>query len=118
MKTIKPIFLFLIIFSFISSVTLKHFKPVKFVNKTNSDTLIFPGEKHFKNMKMLTHDGMNAEAYFSFDGKRIIFQGIRDSYPCDQIYMMNIDGSDLHRISNGKGRTASRIRDHQENKST
>jgi len=79
--------------------------PINPVNITGVDTLIFPGEKHFKNMYMLTHDGINAEAYFSFDTKRIIFQGIRDGFKCDQIFMMNIDGSDYHLISNGKGRT-------------
>ncbi len=74
--------------------------------KPDGDTLIFPGEKHFKNMRMLTAEGNdNAEAYFSFDGSKIIFQSTRPPYQCDQIYMMNVDGSDLHLISGDKGRT-------------
>ncbi|HMT12397.1 MAG TPA: hypothetical protein PKA39_12335, partial [Ignavibacteria bacterium] len=35
--------------------------------KSEADTLIIEGEKHFKNLKMLTNGGENAEAYFSFD---------------------------------------------------
>lgn len=70
-----------------------------------SRSFILPGEKHFRNMKMLTNGGENAEAYFSFDDKKLIFQSTRNGYPCDQIYIMNIDGSDVRRVSNGKGRT-------------
>ncbi len=69
------------------------------------DTLIFPGESHFRNMKMLTNGGENAEAYFSYDVTKLIFQSTRDGYKCDQIYIMNIDGSDVHMVNNGKGRT-------------
>ncbi len=71
----------------------------------NSDTLIYPQEKHFKNMQMLTNGGENAEAYFSFDGTKIIFQSTRPPYDCDQIFTMNIDGSDLKLVSTGTGRT-------------
>lgn len=70
-----------------------------------SDTLVFPGEKYFKNLKMLTNGGENAEAYFSFDGTRIIFQSTREPYGCDQIFMMNLDGSGVKLLSTGKGRT-------------
>ncbi len=63
------------------------------------------GEKHFKNIKQLTFGGENAEAYFSFDGKKLIFQSKRDDLKCDQIFTMNVDGSGLKMISNGEGRT-------------
>jgi TolB protein len=63
------------------------------------------GEKHLKNIRQLTFGGENAEAYFSFDGKKLIFQSKRDGRACDQIYSMNIDGSDVHMVSNGEGRT-------------
>ncbi|HHQ48618.1 MAG TPA: hypothetical protein ENK19_07010, partial [Acidobacteria bacterium] len=33
-----------------------------------------PRETHFSRLHMLTDGGENAEAYFSFDGKRLIFQ--------------------------------------------
>jgi TolB protein len=57
------------------------------------------------NIRQLTFGGQNAEAYFSPDGKRLVFQATRDGGQCDQIYVMNVDGSGLRRISNGQGRT-------------
>jgi TolB protein len=63
-----------------------------------------PGERHLRNIKQLTNGDENAEAYFSFDGKRLSFQSTRGR-ACDQIYTMNIDGTDVRRISNGEGRT-------------
>ena len=62
-------------------------------------------ERHLRNIRQLTFGGENAEAYFSPDGTRLIFQSTRDGYPCDQIYTMKIDGTDLHRVSTGTGRT-------------
>lgn len=63
------------------------------------------GERHLANIKQLTFGGENAEAYFSFDGKQLIFQSKRDGHGCDRIYSMNIDGSATRQISNGEGRT-------------
>lgn len=68
-------------------------------------TLGLPAEKHLANIKQLTNGGENAEAYFSFDGAKLIFQSKRDGRGCDQIYSMNVDGSDVKMISNGAGRT-------------
>jgi TolB protein len=64
-----------------------------------------PGEKHLRNIRQLTFGGENAEAYWSFDGKRIVFQSTRPPYEADQIFTMNADGTDLRRISTGTGRT-------------
>ena len=65
-----------------------------------------PGESHLRNIRQLTTSGNNAEAYFSSDGKRIIFQRQEHvDQGCDQEYIMNSDGSGLRRISNGWGRT-------------
>ncbi len=69
------------------------------------DNLAIEGEKHFKNIKQLSFGGENAEAYFSFDGKQLIFQSKRDNLDCDQIYTMNADGSNVKMVSNGEGRT-------------
>jgi Tol biopolymer transport system component len=65
-----------------------------------------PGERHLRHIRQLTFGGNNAEAYFSPDGKRLIFQR-QDSVSagCDQQYVMNVDGSGLRRVSNGLGRT-------------
>jgi TolB protein len=68
-------------------------------------SLGLPQEKHLRNIKQLTFGGENAEAYFSADGKKLIFQSTRDGYGCDLIYTMNVDGSDVHLISTEKGRT-------------
>lgn len=68
--------------------------------------LVFEGERHLANVKQLTRDGENsAEAYLSFDAQRIIFQSTREDFKCDQIFTMNIDGSDVRLVSTGKGRT-------------
>jgi Tol biopolymer transport system component len=63
------------------------------------------GERHLKNIRQLTHGGENAEAYFSPDGARLIFQSTRAGVECDQIFTMKIDGSDERRVSTGTGRT-------------
>ncbi|MEW6741610.1 MAG: hypothetical protein AB1486_02530 [Planctomycetota bacterium] len=64
-----------------------------------------PGENHLRNIRQLTFGGTNAEAYFSHDGKRLVFQSTRPPFECDQIFMMNTDGSDLRLVSTGRGRT-------------
>ena len=68
-------------------------------------SLAVTGEKHLQNIKQLTFGGENAEAYFSFDGKQLSFQSKRDGRGCDQIYTMNIDGSNVKMVSDGEGRT-------------
>src|SRR6266700_6774325 len=73
--------------------------------KQDRDSLLVPGEKHLRNLKQLSFAGENAEAYFSSDGKQLIFQSTRDGHQCDQIYTMNADGSDVRMISTGEGRT-------------
>lgn len=69
------------------------------------DPLRLHQEKHLRNIRQLSFGGENAEAYFSSDGKKLIFQSTRDGRECDQIYTMNIDGSDVRMVSTGKGRT-------------
>ena len=62
-------------------------------------------ESHIANIRQLTFGGQNAEAYFSPDGTKLIFQSTRAPFKCDQIYTMNIDGSDVKLLSSGAGRT-------------
>ena len=65
-----------------------------------------PDEPHLRNLRMLTHLGENAEAYFSADGKQLIFQAtIPGVSRCDQIFVMDTDGTDARMVSTGKGRT-------------
>lgn len=68
--------------------------------------LVFPNETHFANVRQLTREGENsAEAYFSFDDQQIIFQSTRAPFACDQIFTMNVDGSNVKPVSTGKGKT-------------
>lgn len=78
------------------------------------DTLRYEGEVHIRNIRQLTFGGNNAEAYWSFDDKQLVFQSDWDKINqqgCDQIFIMNADGSDLpggkryNLASTGKGRT-------------
>ena len=64
-----------------------------------------PQERRLRNLRQLTFGGQNAEAYFSPDGKRLIFQSTRDGRRCDQIYTMDVEGSDVRLLSTGKGVT-------------
>lgn len=73
--------------------------------KSEGQTLLYPQEKHLANIRQLTFGGKNAEAYFSFDGKKLIFQATRDGFQCDQIFIMNDDGKDIRLVSTGKGQT-------------
>jgi len=57
------------------------------------------------NVRQLTSGGQNAEAYWAPDGQRLIFQSTRGDSQCDQMYVMDADGSNQHLVSTGKGRT-------------
>ena len=63
------------------------------------------GERHFGAIRQLTFGGENAEAYFSRDGKRLTYQARPGGQTCDQQYVMNVDGSNVRRISTGFGKT-------------
>lgn len=76
------------------------------------NTLHYKNEKHLKNVRQLTFGGDNAEAYWSFDGLKLVFQSNNKSWglDCDQIYMMDaskpLDSMEVPQlISTGKGRT-------------
>ena len=62
-------------------------------------------ETHFRTLSQITFGGENAEAYFSHDGKWLTLQSTREGRTCDQQYVMRIDGSDVRRISDGRGKT-------------
>jgi len=110
----KPIaYLFILTTSFISVLAFKKnsFLPNN-LRHQSSDTLLYPDEKHFRNIRQLTFGGDNAEAYFSFDGKYLIFQHKNDQEHvfCDQMYIGKIPATAEEQfvpkmISSGKGRT-------------
>ena len=76
-----------------------------FIYSVPVDDYKYEGENHIKNVKMLTDGGENAEAYLSFDENKLIFQATVGNIKCDQIFTMNIDGSDKKMVSTGFGRT-------------
>ena len=63
------------------------------------------GGSYLANIRQLTFGGQNAEAYWSPDGSKLVFQSTRDGAACDQIYVMNADGSDQRMVSTGRGVT-------------
>ena len=75
------------------------------VHGSPDDPLRDPREAHLRHVRQLTFGGQNAEAYFSNDGRRLIFQSTRPPYECDQMFVMNADGSGVRHVSTGRGRT-------------
>ncbi len=76
------------------------------------DTVHFAGEKYFKNVRQLTFGGDNAEAYWSYDGKSIVFQKTnpKEGVFCDQIFAGKVPVTDAQKftpkmIGTGKGRS-------------
>jgi TolB protein len=79
---------------------------------TFGDTILYPDETHFKNVQQLTFGGDNAEAYWSFDSKYIVFQRTnpKEGIMCDRIFMGKVptkpgEKFTYKQISSGKGRT-------------
>ncbi len=77
----------------------------------SSKLILFPGEKHLTNVKQLTFGGDNAEAYWSFDNKKLSFQRTdHKEIKCDQIFFgeVPLDSTgtfNYKMVSTGKGRT-------------
>ncbi|MBF25503.1 MAG: hypothetical protein CMP49_03170 [Flavobacteriales bacterium] len=86
-------------------------------NKTNdikfsNSELIYPQESFFSNIKQLTIDGDNAEAYWSFDDSKLVFQSNNKNWglDCDQIFITDTNNHQMSEmqpnlISTGFGRT-------------
>jgi len=75
-------------------------------------SLLYPQEKHLKNIRQVTFGGDNAEAYWSFNNKMLTFQSNNKAWglQCDQIFYTPVEGSNLkdnkpQLISTGLGRT-------------
>ncbi|GMV76907.1 MAG: hypothetical protein AMXMBFR79_00430 [Chitinophagaceae bacterium] len=79
---------------------------------TTPDSVHYAEEKHFKNIQQLTFGGDNAEAYFSFDNKYLIFQRTnpKEGINCDQMFIGKVptkpgEPFTYKMVSTGKGRT-------------
>ena len=79
--------------------------------QAQADTLHYPEETHFKNLQQLTFGADNAEAYWSYDGKWIVFQRTapKEGIRCDQIFVGKVpkkgEKFSYKMVSSGKGRT-------------
>lgn len=78
---------------------------------TRTSDIHYAEEKHLTNIKQLTFGGDNAEAYWSFDDKYLVFQATNEEWgvSCDQIFIMPFDNTtDAETpamVSTGLGRT-------------
>jgi TolB protein len=95
-----------ILFIFLFSISLLLY------NCSGEKNLIYPEEQHFENMTQLTFGGDNAEAYWSFDDSKLIFQASNPEWDaeCDQIYITELAKSNMKKkmpdlVSTGQGRT-------------
>ena len=91
----------IIIFSLVMFFSINHV-PAK--QKQHSD-LIQENKIRLSNLRQLTFSRENAEAYFSNNGDKLIFQGHDGDSLCDQIYIMNIKTSSINMVSIGEGVT-------------
>ena len=62
-------------------------------------------EQHLADVRQLTFSGENAEAYFSPDGRRLVFQATTEPGGCDQQYVLDLGTGAVRRVSSGQGRT-------------
>ena len=108
----KYIYVLLFVISITSCKNEKAVKTdIKTIVEATNDSLIYPEEKHFKSIRQVTFGGDNAEAYWSFDDKQLVFQSnyTKWNVSCDQMFLMNanekFDSIPPPMISTGKGRT-------------
>jgi Tol biopolymer transport system component len=80
-------------------------KPPFVINAGKPYDKTYEGEKHLKDIRQLTFGGENAEAYFSPDGTKIIYQATVPGASCDQEYTMDLASGETKLVSSGKGRT-------------
>jgi Tol biopolymer transport system component len=91
--------------AFVATLVVSAGGPLSGGAASTDDALRLPEEKRLRNIRQLTFGGENAEAYFSADGRKLIFQSTRPGIDCDQIFEISVDGSGSRMVSTGKGRT-------------
>lgn len=64
-----------------------------------------PEERHFGDLRQLTFEGENAEAYWSFDGGSLVMQSKLPGMGCDRIYRMGLRDGERVPVSSGAGAT-------------
>ena len=83
-----------------------------FIKSAAADSMIYTEEKNFAKLWKLTDGGDNAEAYWSFDNSKLVFQANVPEWntSCDQIFLYDLANLDANStvppmVSTGKGRT-------------
>ena len=72
----------------------------------HAQPLTNPQERRFGEIRQLTFQGENAEAYWAFDGSRLIFQSTpTPGEGCDQIFILDPETGATELVSTGEGRT-------------
>jgi Tol biopolymer transport system component len=71
---------------------------------TSMSRKVLAEETHLANARQLTFGGQNAEAYWSLDGSKLVYQTKQPEWPDEQIVVMNADGSGKTLVSTGLGR--------------
>ncbi len=104
MKAFKLAALAAVMFLAVAAPKPAPFRPVP-PTAAPADSLIRTGEGHFAHLWQLTFGGQNAEAYWSGDGTKFIWQWTKDGYPCDQQYVYDLRTGQQTRVSTGTGRT-------------
>jgi Tol biopolymer transport system component len=96
----------ILVFFFLASL------PATFqAQQTEVEPIHYKKEKNISNVRQLTFGGNNAEAYWSPDGKMLIFQSDNTKWgvQCDQIFTLKVeapgDSTRKKMISTGNGRT-------------
>jgi len=85
--------IFYISLSILVVITIAAFKSTNIKSRDTkqvyNDSILFAGEKHFKNIQQLTFGGDNAEAYWSYDSKYLIFQrtDLKQGILCDEMFV-------------------------------
>ena len=113
----KRVFIALLSVSFLACGTEKKTESSESATLNSDSTaievsIINQGETHFASLKQLTNGGDNAEAYWSFDDSKLVFQVTNPKWEleCDQIFVFDWQNDNLmenmpQMVSTGLGRT-------------
>ena len=111
MKRFYYLVLFLFLFSFACNNSTQNNINTN-IDNVNRELIHYNQEKYLKNIKQLTYEGDNAEAYWSFDDSKLVFQVKNSNWGanCDQIFITDTNNYSMRNeipdlISTGFGRT-------------
>jgi len=111
-KVIPVLLTAMVIMSCGQSAKEEEAKEEQYTGATKKSLIHYEDEKHIKNIRQLTNGGDNAEAYWSFDDSKLVFQATNPAWgvECDQIYYTDWETSQMDSIpptmiSTGMGRT-------------